>query len=118
MSEYILNGDRIQFLRNRLGLTQPELSAIAKVGQSEISRMERGQNTRAEGWKIAAVATALETSTDYLLGITDDPVSPLRKSDKGARLAAAIELIDPGSLVPMRKLLDLLLEIIAEEPGD
>lgn len=69
-------GERIRQRRTQLGLNQHELAEAAHVSQAQISRYEKGQNSPT-GQALAALAKALETTPDWLLGMTDDPARPI-----------------------------------------
>jgi len=66
--------DRVRLLRSYLRLSQEALGQRVGVSKSTISGIERG----AQG--IAGVAdrlaTVLGTTTDYLYGLTDNPLPP------------------------------------------
>ena len=66
-------GERLTVIRRRRGIGQRELAKHAHMSPSVLNRLERGlQCVTAE--RIATLARLLETSTDYLLGLTlDDP---------------------------------------------
>ena len=76
-------GKRLAEARKKAGLFQVELAAAmgAKYDQKMVSHVERGRSgLRSEG--LAAAATELGVSTDWLLGLTDDPTpAPRRESD-------------------------------------
>ena len=58
--------------RRRARLSQPELAQQAEMSVTTLNRVENAhQSLYME--KIAALARALETTTDYLLGLSDDP---------------------------------------------
>ena len=82
-----LRGDRVRELRTALSLSQYDVSDElrrmgAEVKQSWLSQVERGgAGLRPEA--LTALAFLLGTSTDYLLGVTDDP-SP--REDLGAQV--------------------------------
>jgi transcriptional regulator with XRE-family HTH domain len=69
-----LKGSRVRELRERLGLTQEELAKRAGLERSHISQMESGRRANVEAWVLARLAAALNTSMDYLLGLTDNPL--------------------------------------------
>lgn len=71
--------ERIRNLRQELGLSQDELAEIADVNQNAISRYERGVNDPTSE-VVIKLARALNTSTDYLLGLTDDPSSQIQEN--------------------------------------
>lgn len=67
-----VTGARIRERREALQLSQ--LALAYKIGSTptQIFRYEKGTNDPT-GRILAALAIALNTSTDYLLGLTDDP---------------------------------------------
>ena len=73
-----INGDRLKQRRKALGYTQEEVAAMAGVKQSIISDLERGSEGNPTSTSLIGIADALQTSTDWLLGRTDDPTPPLR----------------------------------------
>lgn len=77
----VMIGDRIRESREQLGMNQTQLAEAvgridpnASVRQSQISNIEKGVSyPTAPG--LRALAIALETSTDYLLGLTENQLS-------------------------------------------
>lgn len=73
-------GDRLRELRKRRELSQTELADLVNktrfqpdIKQSRISDLERLKGVELPSVPVlAALAEALDTSTDYLLGLTDD----------------------------------------------
>ena len=65
-------GDRIRELRTKLRLSQTELGNRVDTDGSVIFRWETNK-ARVSQRYIVKLANALDTSTDYLLGETDDP---------------------------------------------
>lgn len=69
-----LRGDRVKALRMERGWTQFDLSMRTKMDTGKLSRIERQTaGGGAHSDTIARIALALETSTDYLLNLTDNP---------------------------------------------
>jgi transcriptional regulator with XRE-family HTH domain len=72
-----IQGHRVRQLREDMHWTQEDLSKrvnamVGAINQSSISNVERGgKGMRVDA--LAALAVVLQTSTDYLLGLTDDP---------------------------------------------
>lgn len=74
----------MRFLRKARGWTQPEVLERARevAGSGKLSRVTLSEieNDRYDSepgvWIVDALAQALDTSTDYLLGLTDDPSLP------------------------------------------
>ena len=72
MKTEILLKDRACQLRKAVGLSQAELGKVLGLSQKAISTLESGQRgTTIE--KLVLLAEYFHVSTDYLLGITDDP---------------------------------------------
>jgi transcriptional regulator with XRE-family HTH domain len=68
-------GERVLLLRRRVKLSQPELAQHAGMSVTTLNRVENAhQSLYME--KIAALATALGTTADYLLGLSDNPSKP------------------------------------------
>jgi transcriptional regulator with XRE-family HTH domain len=66
-------GERISVLRRRKGLTQQELADQAAIKANTVARVERGKVKMLRGDTVFALAKALGTSSDYLLGSADEP---------------------------------------------
>lgn len=64
--------NRLGLARTVMAMTQAELAELADVPQSSVSRMEKGE-INLTGKSLVKIAKALDVSTDYLLGLTDDP---------------------------------------------
>lgn len=67
-----MRGERLRDLRKALELSQEALAEILNTHQRQIWRWENGKNDPS-GEEVAKLATALNVSTDYLLGLSDDP---------------------------------------------
>jgi transcriptional regulator with XRE-family HTH domain len=75
-----LRGDRLQLLRNRHGISQDDLAARVDVSLRQLQRYESGDNDPA-GEIVNRLATVLQTTSDYLLGRTDDPLAQISEDD-------------------------------------
>lgn len=63
---------RLRELRKAKGYSQVKMQVLTGIDQSDYSKIENGKrNLSFEQCK--RVALALETSMDYLAGLTDDP---------------------------------------------
>ena len=65
-------GERLKKLRHSKGITQKELAEQLQIGRSSIAEYEAGKKTPT-GPVVAKIAKYFSVSTDYLLGLTDDP---------------------------------------------
>lgn len=81
---------RVAWRRRHLGLTQHQLATKMRPSyrEADIKRWENPKgNFPREEVKIQALAKALETSTDFLFGLTDDPrPTDLQADAAGVRL--------------------------------
>lgn len=68
-------GNRLRELRQKQGYSQELLAELLNIGNKQIWRYENGE-TKPDGETVAKIARLLETSTDYLLGLTEDPAPP------------------------------------------
>ncbi len=72
-----MRGDRFRNLRINRGYTHEELAEMLGLSQKQIWRYE-AEKTEPSGKILARIAEVFNVSTDYLLGITDDPSPHLR----------------------------------------
>ena len=63
--------ERITKARKELGLNQKELAKKANLTEANLSRYENGLR-EPKSAVLARLADALEVSTDYLVGLTDE----------------------------------------------
>jgi transcriptional regulator with XRE-family HTH domain len=68
----ILDGGRLKALRLERGFSAEKLARKADTSLRNLRRMEAGQRPNASGTILARVALALDTTVDYLMGLTDD----------------------------------------------
>ncbi len=67
-----IQGDRIRERRKQLGMSQDDLAARVGTDQKQISNYENSKgNPNADS--LVGLAQALGTSTDWLLGLAEDP---------------------------------------------
>lgn len=71
-------GERLARLREERGLTQKEVAAALKLSPQQISGYERNYRIPPSD-TLSEIASILKTSTDYLLGKTDDPTPPQKQ---------------------------------------
>ena len=93
-------GDRLELSRKRAGLTQSKLAAAMgdRYDRTMISHVETGRaGFVVDG--IAKAAQALNVSTDYLLGLSEDP-TPAALLSLAARESRSVEWSLPGDEGP------------------
>ena len=86
----MIDGERIRQLRTQHALSQGALGkGIGKDGQY-VSKLERGILTSVTTDTLEELADALDCSTDYLLGRTDDPRPQPPATRQRTRKAASV----------------------------
>lgn len=68
-----MRNDRLRDLRQIRGYSQEYLARQIGIGNQQVWRYENG-NQVPSSEVVAKIAQALDTSADYLLGLTDDPL--------------------------------------------
>lgn len=69
-------GQRLREQRERAHLTQGQVAAFEECDVNYISKLERGVNKPNVWPMLARLARRYHTTTDYLLGISEDPNPP------------------------------------------
>ena len=73
--------DRLKKLRKERGLTQVKMQMLTGIDQSDYSKIESGKRYYTFE-QCRRIALALDTSMDYLTGLTDEKTPyPRRKPD-------------------------------------
>ena len=67
------HGERIRGLRHIRGISADQLAEMTDCTTHHIYRLERNERPNTWGVTVARLAVALDTTTDFLLGLTDDP---------------------------------------------
>ena len=71
------NMNRIRDLREDRDLSQAEIATIIKTTQQQYSKIELGK-ADISGEKLKLLAAFYNVSTDYILGLTNDPTPSKR----------------------------------------
>lgn len=72
----MLSGERLRELRQARGFTHERLAELLNLNPKQIWRYETNQ-TDPNGEIVARMARLFEVSTDFLLGVSDDPMPGL-----------------------------------------
>lgn len=72
--------NRLRELRKARGYTQIKMQMLTGIDQSDYSKLESGKRYYTFE-QLKRIALALETSMDYLAGLTDDPTPYPRKEN-------------------------------------
>lgn len=88
-----MNGKRLKTNRERAGHTQESLAEQIMISPRNITRYENGESEPGAD-VLGRIASALNVSSDYLLGLTDDPTPTYRRfeglSDLEQRIVTAL----------------------------
>lgn len=98
-------GDRIRQRRKEKGFTLDQLATKSKCTKGYIWELENKNPPRPSAEKLAAIASALDTTVDVLIGTpinTEDDLSPENKV-----FFRKFVGLDPDKQNTMRKMLDL-----------
>lgn len=104
----MFRGDRLKQLREARGFTHADLATLLDVGYAQINRYEAGRITPA-GDVVARIATVFNVSTDYLLGMADDPAPNFRVDNLSPKERAVLSAMRHGE--PMEA-----IKIIVNDP--
>jgi transcriptional regulator with XRE-family HTH domain len=66
--------ERIKYLREQKEMSQSDLAKRIGIDASRLSRIENCEIQKVSDDVVLAIAQIFEVSTDFLLGVTDDPV--------------------------------------------
>ena len=77
---WVMTMSRLRQLRDALGYSQVKIQMLTGIDQSDYSKIESGKRYFTFE-QCKRIAVALETSMDYLAGLTDDPAPYPRSSD-------------------------------------
>ena len=76
-----MGDSRLRILRKERGFTQVKMQVLTGIDQSDYSKIESGKRYYTFE-QCRKIALALNTSMDYLAGLTDDPTPYPRKNEK------------------------------------
>lgn len=85
--------DRLNRLMEDRGWASAEVEAATGVPYATVYKIIRGDRTRVSGEVLAPLAVGLETTIDYLMGVTNDP-RPYSRLSMTAAMSELISLVD------------------------
>lgn len=71
LSKIGFRGERLREMRHQRRLSADRLAKAAGLTTHHIFRLERGERPHVWGITVAKLALVLETTTDFLMGLTD-----------------------------------------------
>lgn len=109
-------GKRLRERREKAGLTQGQLEEYGVIKKSYLSNFETGTNQPKVWPLLAKLAERYKTSTDYILGLTDDP-SPNPKRDLCDDSQSVIECMDEMTPRARAELLTICKSLLEVDRG-
>lgn len=76
----IFRGDRLRGIRELRQLSQDMLAEQMQIGESQMNRYETGKSDPSPEI-LVKMAQVLDVTTDYLLGLSEDPTTHLTEDD-------------------------------------
>ena len=73
-------GDRLARIRGYRRLSQQDVADLTGLKVQNISRLETDGRERVRSDTLIRLSQALDCSTDYLLGLTEDPTPAIRRT--------------------------------------
>jgi transcriptional regulator with XRE-family HTH domain len=77
-TQIALRIDRLKSLREQRRLSQRELARLCGLGETQINKYENGLSDPSST-NLMLIARQLDVSTDFLLGVSDDPHVQVRE---------------------------------------
>jgi repressor LexA len=117
-----MKSDRLREVREQRGLTQKDLAERTGLAANSVYRYETGENDPA-GDILARLARELDVSSDYLLGLVDDPKAILTEEDLSPMERKLLQAVRKGLIVEALETLTSLSkhrdqpEIASTEPA-
>lgn len=99
---------RIHQRRQEIGISQEDLGLLVGKDQKQIWRYETGRSNPT-GDVLVKLAQALDTTADWILGLTDNPERPLRGFDDLSEIEKeAVEILRKKTPEIRLKAIDVL----------
>ena len=108
MTTPMIDRERIKRLRIDRGARAEEVARRAGLSTAQVYRLENGERPNAAAVTLARVAQVLETSIEYLMGMTDDDCDPGALSPDVKAFAAEVMRIEDDNI--RSQAIDLLKE--------
>lgn len=97
---------RIRERRLAAGLKQDELARLVNISQAQVSKYERGEN-EPDSQSLVQLAHILHTTTDYLLGVTNEVNPSYKDSDLSEKEKVLLNLFRSKSPENQEKMLNV-----------
>lgn len=104
-----MRGERLKELRVSRGYSRQRLAELLDISEASIPRYENGTNVPSTD-VVLKIATLFNVSTDYLLGLTDDPLghSSQDLSSIEAKIISAVRIASPEDQVKILRIVETM----------
>jgi transcriptional regulator with XRE-family HTH domain len=107
-----MRGDRLKDLRVRHGYSRDKLANLLDIGEASIPRYESNSSLPSSE-VLTKIAVLFGVTSDYLLGLTDDPTGykdggALTPSERGA--IALMRMASPEEQTRMLRVLEIMTD--------
>ena len=110
-----LRGDRLKEIRELRQLSQRELAARCEMGEKQIWRYENEESNPTSD-HVVKIARELAVSSDYLLGLGDDPGLHFKESDLSPMERKLVTAVRHGLIVEALETITTISKGI-DQPG-
>ena len=100
----MLRGDRLRAMRHRKGYTHEQLAEQLGLNAKQIWRYESGK-TDPSGAVVTRIARLFEVSSDFLLGLTDEPVAAMLENNLSDEERSVITAMRQGDRLAATRLI-------------
>jgi len=95
-----MRGERIREMRRKMGLSQEDLARQIGIRGQQVYRYEAGENDPSADI-LRNIAQILGVTTDYLVGLSDDPTRQIREDDLTPMELKLINAFRRGDIVEL-----------------
>lgn len=93
----VFRGDRLRFLREQMQYSQDDLDRLLNFPPKTVIRYETGESDPLPA-QLKTIAKALQVTSDYLIGLTDDPEGYANNRPTNPRVIKLLEMYNSGKL--------------------
>ena len=102
-------GERIKVLQEAQGVSNKAIAELLHVAENTVSGYVRDKSEMTFD-SLVKIARLFQVTTDYLLGLTDEPKVPLRLSDSERRLILDLRTLNPDQKAIAAQTVQLMAE--------
>lgn len=106
-----MRGDRLKDLRVKHSYSRQRLAEMLDISEASIPRYENGINIPSTD-VIVKIATLFNVSTDYLLGLSEEPTghSGIEMSAIETKIISAVRLVAPDDQIRILRVIEAMTD--------